>query len=307
MLTVDVGIRTCETPGMDHKRHHWVPKSYLDAWIDPESPASREPYVWVFTKEGKPLDHSATPKLFHKRDLYTIRRSDGQRDLSIETKLLRTIEYNFVAVRDKILQGKSLATQDRLHLCAFAAGMRGRTLPAVKDVASAFQDAKDQIERIATASHRQYGSPDQTDPLASLKDDPLYAEVHRMASAPAVPWVVASLRCHVPVLANMRLAVLHTDDDLGFITSDNPCVLFDPDLATYPMLYRAPQLGSPGAEVTLPLSPRACALFTWSSRDDTRPISPEVALLINRRTCGASDARVVVCRREFRPGWRPND
>lgn len=32
-----------------HKKQHWVPRSYLKAWVDPEN----SPYVHIFNKDGK--------------------------------------------------------------------------------------------------------------------------------------------------------------------------------------------------------------------------------------------------------------
>jgi len=302
---VDTTKPTSNTTIMEHKRHHWVPTSYLDAWVDPQAPTSKEPYVWVFTKDGKPLDHSTTQNLFHKKDLYTIRAKDGSRDLYVETKLLHGIESNFVPVRDKLSRGESLTTTELLHLCAFTAALRGRTLPTVKSIAASYQDVKRQIDRIATAQHKQFGMGSDPDPLASLRQDPTYADVEAMANNPAVAWLVGSLRLYVPALTAMHLTVLRTADVTGFITSDNPCVLTDADIASYPAFYKAPQLGSQEAEVTLPLSPRMYALFSWSRRHNTVTVGPETVELVNRQTCAFSDQRVVVCRNEFRPQWLP--
>ena len=48
---------------------------------------------------------------------------------------------------------------------------------------------------------------------------------------------------------------LVTDDEVGFITSDAPCVWFNPELRKLPPFYRSPGLGQPDIEVTLPLTP----------------------------------------------------
>lgn len=288
---------------MDHKRHHWVPKSYLDAWLDPNaSPGNGQ--VWVFSKDGTLRNPSATVNLFRKRDLYTRRRQDGSRDLSVETGLLHCVETNFVPVREKVARREPLTDAERLHLCAFVATMLGRPLSVAKSVAGAFQDLKGQIDKIATSLHKQFGDPEDPDPLASLKQDPLYAEIAEMVSEPAPAWVAGAAQVYLPVLARMRLTMLRTNDSIGFITSDSPCMLRDADVGSYPPFFRSPQIGSPKAEVTLPLSPGLCVHFSWGGKEADLTVAAETLGLVNALTCAASAQHVVVCRNEFRPDWQ---
>ena len=57
----------------------------------------------------------------------------------------------------------------------------------------------------------------------------------------------------------MNLTVFCTNDDLGFIASDRPCVWFDPEAFKKLLPFNQPALGSRTIEVTMPLSPNHCA------------------------------------------------
>ena len=41
----------------------------------------------------------------------------------------------------------------------------------------------------------------------------------------------------------MHMAILNTDDEVGFLTSDQPCVWFDPEAYKRPAMYRSIGLG----------------------------------------------------------------
>ena len=67
-----------------HRRQHYLPQSYLQAWTDPECPANHEPYVWIFDREGKEGRAKSPKNIFHETDMYTIVGEDGERDLKLE-------------------------------------------------------------------------------------------------------------------------------------------------------------------------------------------------------------------------------
>ena len=69
---------------LPHKRQHWIPRSYLNAWCDPATPKEHQPYVWRFEKDGTSRARKSPKNIFHATDLYTIHLSDGTRELSIE-------------------------------------------------------------------------------------------------------------------------------------------------------------------------------------------------------------------------------
>ena len=68
----------------EHGKQHFVPSSYLKAWCDSNKPEKYDPYVWVFSKDGKNSKKRAPENIFHEKDMYTIKCPVLGRDLSLE-------------------------------------------------------------------------------------------------------------------------------------------------------------------------------------------------------------------------------
>jgi hypothetical protein len=102
----------------------------------------------------------------------------------------------------------------------------------------------------------------------------------------------------LPVLAKMNMVVFTTDDPLGFITSDHPCVYFDPDRRRRPT-----DLRSRTVEVTLPVSPRSLVLLCWEDFPPYRRARLEEVENANRGQSIACAEHIVVCRQQTRDVW----
>ena len=87
------------------------------------------------------------------------------------------------------------------------------------------------------------------------------------------------------------------------ITSDAPCVWFDPEAYKRPFLYRAPGLAWPTIEVTLPVSPKQVLLMNHAGLNRYFKVPPHIVDELNRRTRGHADEYFVVQRNEARPIW----
>jgi hypothetical protein len=79
-------------------------------------------------------------------------------------------------------------------------------------------------------------SPEERDRIARLTMPPSgrsaslsHDDVRRLASEPLQQILVPAIQAMVPVFLGMEVTVLATDDRLGYITSDAPCVVFDPE------------------------------------------------------------------------------
>lgn len=272
---------------MTHKAQHFVPRSYLSSWCDPEAPPTHDPYVWRFSKDGNEARKKAPRNIFHSNNLYTIPRPDGSRDLTVEHGLAG-MEDRFVAIRDGPLRDQEeLSAEDSVLLLAFVAAMQSRTEAFLThwqsqwtDVLSLMDDMRRDMlsrtpeERSSIARSMAPGSG------PSLSRD----DVAAIPEGPVGAWVVEAIQVEVPVLAEMSVAVLVTEDGLGFITSDNPCTWFDPEAYKLPPLMRGPGLGSPTIEVTLPLSPSQLLLLSRKSLTGYHDVPLGVVDELNRRT-----------------------
>jgi hypothetical protein len=248
---------------MDHGNQHYVPSSYLKAWCDPDVPPRYEPYVWRIPKNGGEGQRKAPKNIFAETDFYTLRLPDGQRDLSLEHGL-GTLEDKFCQIRDtRIANRERLKNAEKIWLCAFMAAMHFRT----RAQRNAFQKQWGHAHRVAedlqqkldamTPKQRQEHRPhrflgETRGPSLTIRD------LKRLANEPIQHMLPPIIERHLPVLAKMSLCIFTTEDDVGFITSNHPCVWYDPNGGRRPATLRASTI-----EVTMPVSPNSLALLCW--------------------------------------------
>src|SRR5713101_7856243 len=102
-----------------HKKQHFVPRGYLQAWCAPHTPPDQEPYVWRFDRDGSNPRRKAPDNIFVETELYTIEGPGGERDLVLEHGLA-SLENEFVLIRDGTLAARKQPTaREQTFLCAF--------------------------------------------------------------------------------------------------------------------------------------------------------------------------------------------
>lgn len=230
---------------MEKKHHHWVPQTYLNAWLDPKSP-HKPGYVWKYDKNGKAWTNKSPQNIFAKSDFYTHHLPDGTRDLSLEDKLSR-IENNFANVlRDKLKLKEILSEEDEASLLLFVSSMLSRT--------------KGQCEHLINQGLTQY----------PLKNSLLN-----------ITFKVGQ------ILTRMNWGILYTVNKVGFITSDAPCVLFNPEWQKCPSMMRTPGLCLPSIEITFPVTPQLMICLSWNNvftHNQYIQINTKILNDLNRRT-----------------------
>jgi hypothetical protein len=248
---------------MENSSQHWVPRSYLEAWCDPDVPSGHDPFVWLRPKTGGPARRKSPKKIFKEADFYTIHLPDGARDLALEHGL-DTIENNFCRIREKrIEQRVALSADEKVWLCAFIAAIHIRTKPQraalqqqwghVLRVAEGLQAG---LDRMTPEESKKYRPPTvlgkSTGPSLSV------GQVKQIAAKPIQHMLLSVVEQDLPILNRMNLTIFTTDYDPGFITSDFPCIWFDPANGRRPTMLRSESI-----EVTMPISPRSLALLSW--------------------------------------------
>lgn len=292
------------TKGTPHKNQHWVPQSYLKAWSDPDA-TEAGPHVWRFSKDGQSSSKKAPKGIFFEEDLYTIHLADGTRDLTVEHGL-GGLESQFVEIRDTVLaQNKKLSSQQDLLLRAFIAAMQSRTRAHLDHWQGQFKtlldDMRDSV--MSKTPEEQEKFIKAMGPTVTSGKGLSFEDVQQVAEGPVGPIVVAMVQSQLPVLVQMNLAILKTDDDCGFITSDQPCVWSDPQAYKWPRIYQAPGLASQTIEVTLPASPNRLLVLSWRDRTGYRPVQTQVLDELNRRTRFYSNEYFICRRNQKREIW----
>ncbi|MGX9218954.1 DUF4238 domain-containing protein [Massilia varians] len=254
-----------------HKKQHFVPQCYTKGWHDPSAPkgSTATPYVWVFNRDGSNPRRKAPVNLFTETDIYTITLPDGGRDLRLEHGF-QDLEDKFTRVRNLKFNRRAWPTDEEMAWAlAFVATAQARTAAhrnfhrdqwrGIRERMEAMQAAMDRApssQRAGMALPEPRGANGATDRGLGIED------VLRIENQPIQAMIGPTIKSVLPALSRMHVAVLCTDDEIGFVTSDCPCVWFDPEAHKRPPLYRAPGLGSPTIEVTLPISPRQCLIIS---------------------------------------------
>jgi len=230
------------------KKQHYVPQFYLREFVDPNTPSGQEPYVWVFSKDGKTKQRRAPKNILWETDLYTF-DFEGAKQYELE-KTLSKIESDFAeVVRKKIKLHRPLTHQEYETLCRFVATMLQRTVRQKDNQEGFYDQVVAQIERLET-HHGSSGSTSAK--LRAQKKD-----IHKAG--------ILGILNEIPgLLGQMSVAFLCTDGTSArFISSDDPVTLFNPDLQ-WQRLY-GPGLAQSGVELTMPVSPDIALCMTWSN------------------------------------------
>jgi len=233
----------------NHKKQHSVPKCYLREFVDPNTPVGYEPYVWRFDKNGKNRRKKSPKKILTSNNLYTINVTGIVKDYSIE-ETLSNIESKYVNIfRKKIKKRLPLSEYEHIVLCVFVATMLQRTLRQKDNLEQFFDEL---IKHgVMIAAHHGVVSKN----VESLKE--YKKNAHKLSILDMLPELTQ-------LLFEMSVAFLCVDDSGSkFITSDDPCTLFNPKLQW--QRFFSPGLGQKDIEVTLPLSPEIALCLSWSN------------------------------------------
>src|SRR5215211_6045079 len=254
---------------MGHKRQHYVPLSYLQAWCDPKCPRGQAPYVWLTPVAGGPPKKKSPKKILRETDMYTVVGKSGGRDLSIERGLSR-IEGKFARIRrDKLDKRLPLTLEEAAVVCMFVAAMFGRTKTYREHLRSTWGRALDLMEKVEEA-HKN-ATPEQREqmqralsPVGRPKDRNRAIskeEVVELVANPLQNMLPATVQAIAPQLIQIPWVVMVAPKGCAFVTSDAPCVWFDKGEYETPRARYAGGLASPTIEVTMPLSPRQIIVF----------------------------------------------
>jgi hypothetical protein len=139
------------------------------------------------------------------------------------------------------------------------------------------------------------------------RDSPTISEeeVRRVAAQPMQEMLWATIQALAPLLMMMDMAIVETSTWPGFITSDHPCVWFDPEAYKRPPLYQVPALMFESTEISLPLSPQQMLIFkrNFGSVRGYIDVQEYVVDELNRRTRFRAHEFFIVSSNEKKARW----
>lgn len=228
-------------------KQHYVPQCYLREWVNPNTPSGQEPYVWIFNRGEKSGKKKAPSNIFTETDLYTLHHKSGKKNYAIE-ETLSNLEGKYATVfREKISKHLPLTEEEHIYLCAFVAAMMQRT-PRYRDNMNRFYD---ELASHAEAMEQAHGAPTtESTRIRAQKENN-----HKLTVMQLLPDITE-------MLLQMSVAFLCTTGRSKFVTSDDPCSLFNPDLQW--QRFYGPGLEQQNVQLTLPLSPSIMLCLSWS-------------------------------------------
>ncbi|BCF89098.1 DUF4238 domain-containing protein [Paraburkholderia largidicola] len=199
------------------KRHHFVPKAYLNAFCDPSG------RLLVYRKDApwNPLRQTPDATQF-RRYYYSQPTPDGSRDNNTLEALFSTVESEWPTTVEKLKRREN--ANDRLNnIFEFMALQRAR-VPAARDLAEATlaQALKDTMKVMLA-------NGDLPPPPPSLDDVQTQIQVsidpHKSIQA-----MVDLIQGMGPLYRMLGISAVHNNTGRPFLTSDNPVIWFDPSL-----------------------------------------------------------------------------
>jgi len=228
-------------------KQHYVPQCYLREFADPNMLSGGEPFIWIFDRDGKNRRKDKIKNVLASNDLYTL-KIKGQKNYSIE-ETLANLEGKYTEVfRSKIKNKIPLNEKEHIILCAFVSVMFQRTLRHKDNLERFLNELIEHAEDLETTHNAPHK---QSEELKRYKED-----LHKLS-------VVRSLPDITGLLMKMSVAFLCAEGGAKFITSDDPCNLFNPDLQW--QRFYSPGLVQKNIQVTLPLSPNIMLCMSWSN------------------------------------------
>jgi hypothetical protein len=294
----------------EQKRQHFVPACYLKAWLDPKAPKTdrNKPYVWLFDKDGTNPKAKAPEKIFRESDMYTLTAPDGGRDLRLEHGL-GTVETNFTRVRtSKFGYQRELTRDDWIWVCLFAAMAHSRTAASRDRMVGAMERVRDMVTKVAGPDWEKQAplDPAQLQPQPDRPNVyyPQPGDFDNLKETTISALLKSAADVILPTLLQMQKTVLTHTDDLGFITSDAPSTWHDSTAYRRHPYERAVGLNHVDIEITLPISPQQCLLFTHKQYGPLyTQISSEGVDALNHRHAFYAPSKLVACSDQIRARW----
>lgn len=230
---------------------HFVAATYLRSWgYNNKSKNNDDVYVWVRRKNFTKVFEKNPKEIFKVEHLYTIFGENGDRDYSVEN-WFRDLEGSFSTVRHKVENDPaSMSQSDRRTLAFFTASQYYRTPKSTKTFRERIDTANYIMNMIGAKKKIAMIGPGSTSYLLT-EEEVVHAQQH-----PFLNFYLPRIEEFAEDLLKMNLAILKSNAEGSFITSDCPAVLVD-------RLRENQGLQSSGARLTLPISPKTTVAYNW--------------------------------------------
>jgi hypothetical protein len=254
---------------MIKRRHHYLPKFYLENFIDPQN----HPYIWIYEKGNTVIKKASAIDIAVKKDYYTFITISGRKDTDTYENLLAEIECKAAPVFQNIIKHENLDEKSKFNFAAFLAftlirvpyfrdKIRHLAKMVTKKRVQAIAADPDAFKSYVTKFNLQEVIKDQEQLRRSLQQGNHDIKISSYVSLEMMPQFAIDL---ISVFQEMHWYFLLSTNNMSFVTSDNPIVYFNqlPDAHFLSDKGFINGLKNKYTEISFPISSNIVFLGTW--------------------------------------------
>jgi uncharacterized protein DUF4238 len=286
---------------MASKRHHYVPRFYLNYFVT--NSVERSPRFWVYDKAGGPPRIQTPINTAVEGYLYSFEAPLGTKNDSLE-QALSTLETKAKPVLDRWQRRGVTATQEEQKLIAeFLAVMYSRSPKTIQGITEAsgimgielarfLADQPDMIREFLDREQTR-GRPnvpsveEMVDNLRNVEER-FEIEVNRESS------LIDSFRLAERIAAElfyMNWCLCYAPTRTFFVTSDTPLCIFARTSRDKALLGAG--VGLPNAIVTFPISPNVCLLLDRRHTNARMAVGKQFVRAANHRMVANAERLII--------------
>jgi hypothetical protein len=277
---------------MAKKKHHYIPKFYLDGFVDLDG------FIWIYDKDMEKMFRQKSEAAAYEKDYFSFINLEGGKDSETIENFIASLESISAETIKKILASRSideLNVVDKSKFALFVALMMVRIPNYRRNIESGFAEISKRVLMFSAANKQFFESTlrrieeergKKIDiPIEELRQTALNPDKHYIFETnPTVSLEMAldHLKELHSLFYNMKWAFLKAGNDYKFLAGDNPLYYFDPT-HDHNSFYGV-GLANDNIEVTLSLSKDICAFGSWKHREGYMQVNNQLIKHINRRT-----------------------
>lgn len=284
--------------GTEPKAQHYVHRAYLAGFQDPQFERREEPALWVYIPEKRPFRQR--PDRVARRNYYYCFEQGEKRQFVAEHGLQKLEDLALPILRDLSNRKFSLRVEDRVTFAGYVALAHTKvpTFERFLNFTASLINAK-MMELLASDKAALASVVAEMSARTGESINP--EEFRKQLTGGSVVigqgnrgWTVQEMFKNLlmiqRVIYEMKwVLLLASNDDDGFLTSDNPVSLFDPSAG--------PMRGigfksSPTAHFTFPLSRGVCLLAQHVPDEETIELNPAQIRSVNRANITRADTQL---------------
>lgn len=270
------------------RRHHYVPRFYLEGFVDPHN----SPYIWIYEK-GNPVIKKSTPKdIAVKKHYYSFITPEGKKDSESFEDLLSMIEAEVAPVFEKLKGQEHLNEEQRWLISMFLSFTMTRVPNFRENIEKALAQVLWKFNQILASDPEAFESmvedfeKDTGEkigmPIEEFRKYVLGGEYDIKVNPQFSLGMLAMAEKFVPIFYEMKWAFYEAADDYKFVTSDNPLFFVDP--THDPTSFFGVGLLNRNIEVTFPVTKDLMFFGTWKDFKGYKKSNNRIVKELNRRT-----------------------